>query len=65
VPQIPQWVMRISMSVGANGFGVNVVYVKGLLESWATQPWKSFAGEVMVLVMCGVMRNRYEVFWMF
>jgi hypothetical protein len=51
------------MSVGVNGFGVNVVYVKGLLESWATQPWKSFAAEVMVLVMCEVMRRRNEVFW--
>lgn len=55
MPQIPQCVMRISTSVGVNGLGVNVVYVRGLEASWATQPWKSFAGEVIVVVlMCWV-----------
>lgn len=39
------------MSAGVNGFGVNVVYVRGLLASWATQPWKSFAGAVIVVVV--------------
>lgn len=26
------------MSVGVKGLGVNVVYAKGLVASWATQP---------------------------
>jgi hypothetical protein len=41
--------------------GVNVVYSSGLVESWATQPWKCFAGVVMLecwsLVMCGGVRR--------
>lgn len=52
VPQIPQCVTRISMSVSVKGFGVKVVNFRGLVASWATQPLKSFAGgEDMFLVV--------------
>lgn len=46
VPQMPQWVTRISMSVSVKGFGSNAVNVRGLLASCATQPWKVLAGGV-------------------
>lgn len=54
MPQIPQWVTRISMSVDVKGLGVKVVNVKGSLALWATQPWKVLAGGVEgeVMVSC-------------
>lgn len=44
VPQIPQCVMRISMSVAVKGLGVKVVYCRALVASKATQPSKVLAG---------------------
>lgn len=45
VPQMPQWETLTSMSVSVKGLGVKVVYVRGLVASWATQPWNVFGGE--------------------
>jgi hypothetical protein len=30
--------------------GVKVVYFRGLVASWATQPWNVFGGEDIILV---------------
>src|SRR5438046_375956 len=47
-PQMPQWVISMSTSVGVKGFGSKVVNVKGVVAEWPTQPWNVESGPISI-----------------